>query len=193
MARRGILARLAPGKAAAPDAAVSKSFEWYVDGAKWLLAIIAGVLTLGMGALKDARSDWSFWTFGASALVLLAGGAFGVSYLWNAYDYASLREGGAAKDAHAAVERQALNDWLFAGLVWCFRIGMLLFIGFGALAIWSARPPDPDKLVVTPASGPDAVAIAQRGRHIWLLKPAAGGYQWLEIAPPPKPKDEAKP
>ena len=114
-------------------------------------------------------------------------------YLWSSYYYASLREGGAAKDDHAVVERQALNDWLFAGLVWCFRIGMLVFVGFGALTIWSSRPADTEKLVVTPASGPDVVAVAQRGRRIWLLKPSPAGYQWVEIAAPPKPKDAGKP
>jgi hypothetical protein len=168
--------------------AVPKSYEWYVEGAKWLVAIIAAVLAFGMSSLQAHPGDpTSLILFAVTASVLVVAGGFALTYLLQSYYYAGLRESAPEKvDEARAVKR--ICDRAFTGLIWSFSVGMIFFLLFGAAQLWSLRVGEDERLEVYPLSARSvcAQAVVRDGAALWLLERCSSAAPtWQRLNGPP--------
>lgn len=171
-----------PGADAPPAFSLPKALEWYLDGAKWLIAIATGMLAFSLQTIKGAPQGMAFWVFlvAAGFLVLMIG--LGIWYLWTSYYYAALREGGAGRDDAKVIRFKARSDQLFQATFWSFIAGMVLFVAFHAtyLVYPPAKDPPPLQLHVG-----GATIVAQRGERLWTMTPMPhGAVAWRKVPPP---------
>jgi hypothetical protein len=164
----------------------TRSFELYVEGARWLIVIAAGVLAFGFDALKDHVGRLSFYVYCLTAGLLAVAVAFGLAYLWYSYAYASQREGKPRGDPDVR-RAKARSDRAFNLLLWTFGAGMVSFAVFSGMLMLELRLASPT-LTLTPVSSADAPSvIAQRDGRLWLLERTAQGLRWTELPPPAAP------
>lgn len=163
---------------------VPKSFELYVDGARWLLAIIAGLLVFGFDAIKaHPGQGLALGLYAGSAILLAVAAGAALVYLLASYNYASRREGGQPKDDPQVLWVKAQSDRYFATMIWNFLAGLALFVAFGAALLWGVR--GKEEIVQLHAGGVNS-PIIQKGDRFWVLAPGPSGQLgWVALPPPP--------
>jgi hypothetical protein len=161
-----------PPKANAKDKELTpfKVFGMYVDGAKWLLAIIAGLLVVGMEWLKDrSGSGADVSLFLAAAVLLLISGGLALLYLWQSYTYVSLHVGG--RDPDGADGARSIASAVYPFMLGAFAFGAILFAVFG-WANLMARIENRKPLAIVGVD--QGLIVAQRGTCLWVRNATAG-------------------
>ena len=163
------------------------SFEWYLDGTKWLLAIGAGAIAFGVASLEKTGWRPAYAAFFVYALVLMFSGWAGVQYLFSSYYYASLREGGVAESDDDVKFYKENADTLFGITTWTFAIGMFLFSVFGGLYVfdtWTRQSHEKLEVQALAAGGAD-LALARKGDQAWILtRYGDGALRWRPLTTP---------
>lgn len=178
-----------PAAAAAITVTIPKSYELYVEGAKWIVAIVAGLLAFGLAAL-DAHPGQkvALVLFTLSAVALALAGAAALVYLLYSYTYAGLREAGTSSTDDAVTSSKKVADLAFPTMLWTFGAGILLFAAFEAAHLWGLRTDD--KPVVAHLAADGRRLVIQRGDRFWLLSRSKGGKPvWLALPTAPQTPD----
>jgi len=165
-------------KTADKELTAFKVFGMYVDGAKWLLAIISGLLVFGMDWLKDrSGSGIDVWLFLVAAFLLLVSGGLALFYLWQSYTYVSLHVGG--KDAKRAEAAHNRSSAVYPFMLGAFALGAMLFAGFGwANLMGRIHAPKPFAVVAVD----QGVIVAQHANCVWVRSAnAAPHVGWTRI------------
>jgi hypothetical protein len=174
------------GHAQAAAPAPPKSFEWYLEGVKWLLVIAAGAVAFGVASLE--KTPWwpAYVAFGLFAAPLAVASFFGVHYLFNSYMYAGLREANTSPDDLEVVTYKGRADQCFRLTTWGFAIGMVLFAAFGGLYVYDTwvRQDHHLEIVALATDGPE-LAVVRRGERTWLLvRHPDGSTGWRPMKTP---------
>ena len=147
-----------------------KSFEWYLEGVRWLLVIAAGAVAFGVASLE--KTPWwpAYVAFGLFTAPLAIASFFGVHYLFNSYKYADLREANTPADNTEVQKYKGRANRAFLVTEWGFAIGMVLFAVFGVVYVYDTWARQDDKLEIqaVAAGGPE-LAVATRGERSWML------------------------
>ncbi len=167
-----------------------KVFGMYVDGAKWLLAIIAGLFVFGVESLKDrSGATADVWLFVAASIFLLAAGGLALIYLWKSYSYASHRVGSNPRGTAADNAYECASS-VYPFMLGSFAVGMILFSLFGAANVWARLSAGKPVVVVAVDGG---VVVAQRGDCMWVRNTSAGPQaKWTLIPAVAAPADRGK-
>ncbi|MFM5893655.1 MAG: hypothetical protein ACKOQM_04395 [Novosphingobium sp.] len=164
-----------------PSLVVPRSFELYIDGAKWILAIVAGLLAYGFDFLKDHSNDDALrFSFAWTAMALCGCAMAAAIYLGSSHFYLASREGGATvKEAEGY---KSISDWSLVAMLTTLAIGLILFAVFGVVALDQLRKAsDPPPVLVGMGNG----ALLQKGGHIWILeRDPKGKPKWAPLATP---------
>lgn len=159
----------------------------YVDGAKWLLAIISGLLVFGLDWLKD-RSGFGadVWIFVVAAFLLLVSGGLVLFYLWQSFTYVSLHVGG--QNAEGAKAAYGRSSAVYPFMLGAFAFGAVLFAMFGWVNL-AARIETPKPFAIVGVD--QGLIVAQHGNCLWIRNATAGPQvRWTRIptaAPRQKP------
>ena len=162
-------------------------FEWYVDSAKWLVAIVAGTLTFGLSWLQSiSANEPARSRYAIAAIVLIIAGALALAFIFVSYWYVSQA---VSNEVETTKERRTklISTLCFILMLLTFTVGMLLFIRFGVAQLTSMpteRPPEL-RLTALQARTSRFVAVAQRGDRLWFLMcQSDGSLVWRRGRPP---------
>jgi len=168
-----------------------KAYEWYVDGAKWLIGVAAAVIAFGLTWLKDTPDRLALDLFLPGAALLFLAAVAAMYYIWHSYFYAALLETGRSESESDVAKLGELRDFLFNAMLWCFALGMAVFAFSAATQGYAiATLPARDSLQIAPAgvgARPAILAYAQREGRLWALESRPdGSLWWRPLRPPPR-------
>lgn len=158
-----------------------KVFEMYVDGAKWLLAIISGLLLFGSDRLKE-RSGFGIdvWLFATAAALLILSAGSALFYLWQSYTHLSLRAGTGDPDDEKVVAAWTRASIAYPLMLITFGLGLLAFVAFAAANLVEQLSEKKAPAIVA-ADG--EILVAQRSDCLWVRDTAPSG-QWRPVPQP---------
>ena len=163
-----------------------KSLEWYLDGAKWLVAISTGSIVFAFGMMKDFEliSVFDKALFLTSALTLGFASISGVftflfitSYV-NTVEYI-IKKG--KKPDETKDHHKPLHDkltWWYNSMLWSFIIGIILFSAFVATGVITKKGKAVGKTIITPLK-PENDYLIQDGKgnvNLILTKDSSGYF-----------------
>lgn len=175
-----------------------KVFEMYLEGAKWLLAIIAGMLVYGLDRVTEHPvTGWPLWTFTASSACLGVSAAAALYYLLKSFGYASTAAQAISANAAAVPNNDANNEErskipdreqiynrikaAFGIMIWFFSIGGALYLMFGLQQILTIKEKPETRI----EAGQRDVFLA-RGERLWVLRSGNKGAIWVRLPDAPR-------
>lgn len=160
---------------------VPRSFELYVDGAKWLLAIISGLLVYGFAALKDhPGDDRTLALFASSAVCLGIAAVCALYYLLMSFTVLSRRETGYPTSDELVKRPKRQSNLAFIAMLWTFAAGLLFFVLFGASQLMVLRTGNGSLQV---HAGAYTSVLVQRGDRLWTLTRMSDGQEKWQPLP----------
>jgi hypothetical protein len=177
------------------DGGISKEkvFEMYLEGAKWLLAIIAGLLVYGLDRLTaHPVTGWPLWLFAGSSAFLGISAAAALYYLLRSFAYASTAAQQASATATSADTGVSANlpdrdemykriGTAFGVMIWSFSVGGALYLAFGLQQILTIRK-EPETRIEATEQG----VFYTQGGHLWSLRNGRAGPTWVRLPDVPR-------
>jgi hypothetical protein len=169
---------------------ITKVVEMHLEGTKWLLAIMAGMLVYGLDRLTEHPvAGFPLYLFAASSLGLSVSAAAALYYLLKSYAYASTGAEiePAPQDAAAAKnpEREKMYNRIgiaYSLMIWSFSFGGGLYLLFGLHQIVTIKVPEPETRIETS----DQDVFLTRAGQSWVLKNGRKGPVWVRLPDAPK-------
>lgn len=189
---------------------IAKVVEMHLEGAKWLLAIMAGMLVYGLDRLTEHPIEGSpLFLFAASSFFLSVSAAAALTYLLKSFNYASsgaeilaarrkaaeianadtragaqqvseISDDGSAENAGRKKTHENIG-LAYSVMIWTFSIGGSLYLLFGLQQILTIKD-EPKTQLESSEQG----LFVRQGGQIWVLRDGKNGPVWVRLPDAPK-------
>jgi hypothetical protein len=153
----------------------------YVDTAKWLLAIISGLIVFGLDRLKDhSGPSFALVSFSVASLLLVAAAAFALNYLRHSFNYVSRTVTAGMAPSEDAARSRCSAGKAYVAMLSTFAAGLALFLVFGAAVLREKSLGSDDATLV---AGNNGAVLARQGPCLWALDKSGTGAHWVSLPP----------